>query len=105
MVSGDRMTALETLRRWYPRTLSFAFIDAPRIEIDDKDAAFRGDPIFAYSTWLSVLREHIDRIKPVLSRSGVAAVLTGDLEEPFARQLLAEAFGRGNYIGTVVWQR
>jgi len=105
IVCGDRLSALATLRRRYPRRVEFAFVDAPRIEIDDKAAAFRGDSTFAYSTWLTVLRAHLDALVPLMSRSGVIGMLTGDLEEPFARTLLSEAVGRDNYVGTIVWQR
>jgi DNA methylase/Putative Ig domain len=105
VIAGDRLAALGTLRRHYPRRVTFAYVDAPRIEIDDQAAAFKGDPTYAYSTWLSVLRAHIDAIVPLMSRTGVVALLTGDLEEPYARLLLADAIGRDNYVGTVVWQR
>jgi hypothetical protein len=105
VVAGDRLAALDTLRRRYPRKVKLAYLDTPRIEIDDQRAAFRGDPTYAYSTWLTVLRAHIDSLLPLMSRAGVVAMLTGDLEEPYARMLLADAVGRENYIGTVVWQR
>lgn len=105
VVAGDRIAALETLRRQFARRTAFAFLDVPRIEIDDREAAFRGDPTYAYSTWLSVLRAHVEALMPLMSRAGVVATLTGDLEEPFARMLLADVVGRDNYIGTVVWQR
>ena len=105
VVEGDRLAALSTLRRRYPRKVEFAYLDAPRIEIDDQKAAFRGDPTYAYSTWLTVLRAHIGALIPLMSRAGVVAMLTGDLEEPYARMLLADELGRENYIGTIVWQR
>ena len=105
VVEGDRLAALGTLRRRYPRKVEFAYLDAPRIEIDDQAAAFRGDPTYAYSTWLTVLRAHMVALIPLMSRAGVVAMLTGDLEEPYARMLLSDELGRENYIGTVVWQR
>jgi hypothetical protein len=105
VVAGDRLAALATLRRAYPRRVTFAYLDAPRIEIDDKTAAFRGDATYAYSNWLSVLRAHLNAVVPLMSRAGVVAMLTGDVEEPFARLLLGDALGRDNYVGTVVWQR
>src|SRR5207248_336358 len=88
VVSGDRLAALTTLRRAYPRKAFFAYFDVPRIEIDDKASAFRGDPTYAYSTWLSVLQAHLDAVIPLMNRAGVVAVLSGDLEEPYAREVL-----------------
>lgn len=105
VVSGDRLEALATLRRRYSRSVTFAYLDAPRIEIDDKIDAFKGDPTYAYSTWLSVLRAHLEGVRPLMHRAGVVAMLSGDLEEPYIRMVLADALGRENYIGTIVWQR
>jgi hypothetical protein len=105
VVSGERLAALSTLRRRFPRAVTFAYLDVPRIEIDDQTAAFRGDPTYAYSTWFSVLRAHLDAVLPLMSRAGVVAMLSGDIEEPYARLLLGDALGRDNYIGTIVWQR
>jgi len=104
-VAGDRLAALSTLRRRYPHSVQFAYLDVPRIEIDDRAAAFQGDPTYAYSTWLSVMRAHLGGITPLLARAGIVAIHTGDLEEPYARLLAAECLGRDNYVGTIVWQR
>src|SRR5262249_9489536 len=82
VVLGDRWGALATFRRWYPRRVTFASLDVQRIEIDDKVAAFRGDPTYAYSTWLTVVRAHLDRVVALMSRTGVIAMLSGDIEEP-----------------------
>jgi len=105
VVSGDRLAALTTLRRSYARSVTLAYLDIPRVEVDDQAAAFHGDAVFAYSTWLSVVRAHIDAVVPLVNRAGTIAVLAGDLEEPYVRMLLSEVVGRNNYIGTVVWQR
>lgn len=105
VIAGDRLAALSTLRRRYPRGVAFAYLDVPRIEIDDKATAFRGDPTYAYSTWMAVVRAHLEAVLPLMSRAGVVAILSGDVEEPYARLLLGGSLGRDNYIGTIVWQR
>jgi hypothetical protein len=105
VVSGDRTDALRALARGFPQGVRLAYLDVPRIEVDDQTTAFRGDPIYAYSTWLSVLRAHLLAIEPLVSRNGVVVIHTGDIEEPYARLVAEEIFARENRVATIVWQR
>src|SRR5262249_30090743 len=91
--------------RGFPQAVRLAYLDVPRIEVDDQTTAFRGDPIYAYSTWLSVLRAHLLAIEPLVSRNGVVVIHTGDIEEPYARLVAEEIFARENRVATIVWQR
>ena len=68
VIQGDRLTALDTLSRLYGRMIKLAYLDPPRIEIDDKTAAFQGDSPAQYSTWLSTIRAHLH----LLARLGFA---------------------------------
>lgn len=105
VLQGDRLIALETLSRHYGRTIKLAYLDPPRIEIDDKTAAFQGDTSARYTTWLSTIRAHLQALTPLLSRDGFVAIQVADAEEPYARLVADEVFGRDNHVGTVVWQR
>lgn len=105
VVSGDRTDALRTLSRGLPQAIRLAYLDVPRIEVDDQSAAFKGDPVFAYSTWLSVLRVHLQAVLPLVRRDGVVLVHVGDAEEPYARLVADELFGRESRVATIVWQR
>jgi hypothetical protein len=105
VLSGDRLEALNTLARGFPGGIKLAYLDTPRLEVDDKTAAFKGDATYTFSTWMTVLQVHLRALKPLLSHTGVVVVHTGDLEEPYARLLLDEEFDRDNRIATIVWQR
>jgi hypothetical protein len=105
VVTGDRIDSLHTLSRGLSQKVRLAYLDMPRIGVDDKVAAFRGDPTFAYSTWLSILRAHLEMLEPLLRRDGVVIIHTGDLEEPYARLVADEKFGPENRVATIVWQR
>jgi hypothetical protein len=105
VVSGPRLEALRTLSRAYLRAAKLIYLDLPRIDVDDQDASFRGDPTKTYSTWFSVLRAHLHAAAPLLSREGVLIIHVGDSEEPYARLIAEEAFGRENRVATIVWQR
>ena len=105
VVSGDRTDALHTLTRGLSQAIRLAYLDVPRIEVDDKEAAFKGDATFAYSTWLSVLRAHLEVVLPLVRRDGIVLIHVGDTEEPYARLVADELFGRENRVATIVWQR
>lgn len=105
IVQGDRLTALDTLSHLYGRMIKLAYLDPPRIEIDDKTAAFQGDSPARYSTWLSTIRAHLQALTPLMSRDGFIVIQVADAEEPYARLVADEVFGRDNQVGTIVWQR
>jgi hypothetical protein len=96
---------LDTASRYCPAQAKLIFLDVPRIEVDDKAAAFQGDSTYVYSTWLTMLRALISKSLPLLRRDGFLVIQAGDTEEPFMRLLLEELLGRENYVGTIVWQR
>jgi len=104
LIVGDRLAALRTLRRSIGQSVRLAYVDAPRIGIDNAAAAFRGDTPMIYSAWLSVLRTHLAAVEPLLARDGVVVIHVGEAEAAAAR-LLADELFRGQHIGTVVWQR
>jgi hypothetical protein len=105
IVVGDRLEALEALRRSLHHSARLAFVDLPRIVVDDKDAAFRAAGEDIYSTWMSVVRSQVAGVLPLLSQRGVIVVLTSDDEQAFARLICDELLGRDHHLATVVWQK
>jgi hypothetical protein len=103
-IVGDRLSALRTLVRSARRSVRLAYIDAPRIGIDNSDASFQGESVLLYSSWLSVIRLHLEAIEPMLRRDGVVVLHVGEREAGFARMVADELF-RGQHVGTIVWQR
>lgn len=103
-ISGDRVSCLRSLRPLLGQAFRLAYLDAPRIGVDDLEAAFRGDTNLVYSTWLSVMRTHLLAVEPLLARDGVVVIHVGENEAGAAR-LLADELFRGQHVGTVVWQR
>lgn len=104
LIRGQRIQALQTLGRSLGRFVRLAYLDLPRIGVDDAEAAFRGDPAVVYSTWLSVVRTHLMAMEPLMRRDGVVVLHTGDTEESYARVMANELF-REQHVGTIVWQR
>lgn len=105
VVEGDRLKAISVLKRMVPGQVKIVYADMPRIVLDDKTKAFQGESDRVWSTYLSVIREHLLSIKSLLARDGVVVVHSGDSEDGYARLVAAEIYGRQNQIGTIVWQR
>ena len=95
---------MRSMRPLIGRSVRLAYVDAPRIGVDDAGAAFRGETNLVYSTWLSVLRTHLVAVEPLLARDGVVVVHVGENEAGAAR-LLADELFRGQHVGTIIWQR
>jgi hypothetical protein len=105
VVSGDRLEVMNTLSRCVKRNIRLVYYDTPRLDVDDKAAAFKGDTTFKVTTWLVVLRSHVQAVLSMVSYEGVLVVHTGDAEEPYARLVLDELLDRENHVATIVWQR
>ena len=105
VLEGDKVETLDFLARTNARTFRLAYLDMPRINVDDKTSAFSGIRDQTYSTWLSVLKTTLERLKPLLSRQGVVVIHVGDDEEALARLVADDVLGRPNRVGSIVWQK
>src|SRR4051812_45461435 len=59
VVSGDRLSALSTLRKVIGPTARLIFADVPRIEGFDETRSFTAESGRTWGTWLSMVREHV----------------------------------------------
>ncbi len=105
VVTGDRLAVLATLSRTLPHGVKMVYADLPRVVLDDQTRVFRGTAEQTWSTFLSVVRAHMQALLPLLSRDAVVIAHVGDAEEPYVRLVLNEIFGPTNHVGTIVWQR
>lgn len=102
---GDRLAGLASISDGLVRSVRTVYLDVPRLDVDNKEAQFKGDESLFHSSWLTVVRAHVSAAIPLLRRDGFVIVECGDNEEPYVRLLLNELMGRENYVGTIVWQR
>lgn len=105
VIQGERLNAISVLRKHLPRIPKLIYLDLPRVEVDDKSRAFRGEGDALWSSYLCVAREHIRAASLLLARDGVLIAQCGDSEAPYVRLILEEVMGRDNNLGTVMWQR
>ncbi len=103
-ITGDRLSALRTLRHVCGRQVRLVYSDVPRLEGFDESRAFQAETGIAWNTWLSSLREYFRAVYSLLAEDGVLVVQAGHLEDSYAKIVLFEIFGHANYLGTIVWQ-
>ncbi|HEY9555785.1 MAG TPA: site-specific DNA-methyltransferase [Acidimicrobiales bacterium] len=63
------------------------------------------DDNLEHSVWLSMLRDRLVQLKPLLSTNGSIWVHLDDAEAHRARAVLDEVFGAENFVAEVVWQK
>lgn len=99
-VEGDRCDALRALEPLHATDVSMAYMDVPRIK------SFEARPKGAKnSIWMSMLRQTALSARPLLALDGVFVAQVDDASYHYARTILEEVFGPGNYVCTFVWQK
>lgn len=103
--SGDALRSLGTVPEWsqkYRGQVKLVYIDPPF----NTDQAFEhyADAL-EHSVWLTMMRDRIRDLKPLMAEDASIWVHLDDAEVHRMRVLLDEEFGADNFVGEVVWQK
>ncbi|HEY5528932.1 MAG TPA: site-specific DNA-methyltransferase, partial [Thermoleophilia bacterium] len=103
--SGDALRSLRTIPEYAAKYLG-------RVKLVYIDPPFNTSQTFEHyadqlehSIWLSMMRDRIRDIKPLLADDASVWVHLDDAEVHRMRVLLDEEFGPENFVATVVWQK
>lgn len=108
LITGDAMHALDALRvipeyaDKYLGKIKLCYIDPP---FNTGQAFDNYEDNIEHSIWLTMLRDRLTQIKPLMSDNGSIWVHLDDDEVHRCRVVLDEVMGAENFIGTVVWKR
>lgn len=108
LITGDAMHALDALSKIpeyadeYLGKVKLVYIDPPFNT--EKTFANYEDNI-EHSIWLTMLRDRLRQIKPLLREDGLIWVHLDDAEIHRCRLVMDEELGPQNYLGTVIWQK
>lgn len=108
LITGDAMHALDSLASIpefsdeFLGKIKMAYIDPP---FNTGQAFDHYDDNIENSIWLTMLRDRIRQILPLLSDQGSVWVHLDDAQIHRCRSVLDEEMGIGNFVGTVVWQK
>lgn len=101
LIQGDNLLALKALESDYAGKVKCIFIDPPY----NTGSAFEHyDDGIEHSLWLSLIRDRLEIIFRLLHDTGSLWVALDDNEAHYFKVLADEVFGRGNFIGNIVWQ-
>ncbi|WP_216364689.1 site-specific DNA-methyltransferase [Zafaria cholistanensis] len=103
--SGDALRALSAIPEWadqYRGKVKLAYIDPP---FNTEQAFEHYADQLEHSVWLTMMRDRIRNIKPLLSADASIWVHLDDAEVHRMRVLLDEEFGPDNFIATIAWQK
>ena len=107
LIRGDALNALTSLGE-LPEfadelvgTVRLAYLDPP---FNTQQSFLHYDDNLEHSVWLTMMRDRLVQIKRLLASDGSVWVHLDDSELAYAKVMLDELFGRGNFIATVVWQ-
>jgi len=108
LVRGDALNALRSLcelpefAREYVGKVKLAYLDPP---FNTQQAFEHYDDALEHSVWLTMMRDRLLQIRKLLSPDGSVWVHCDDSEQAYLKVMMDEVFGRGNFVGVVVWER
>lgn len=108
LITGDAMHVLDSLLKtpeWaekYLGQIKLVYIDPP---FNTGQAFEHYEDNIEHSIWLTMLRDRIRQIKPLLTEDGSVWVHLDDVQVHRCRVVMDEQFGAKGFVGTVVWQK
>lgn len=108
LITGDAMHALDALTKTpehaakYLGKAKLAYIDPP---FNTGQAFEHYEDNIEHSIWLTLLRDRIRQIKPLLAPEGSLWVHLDDMEVHRCRAVLDEELGEDAFVATIVWQK
>ncbi len=101
LIFGDNLLALKALEQEFTGKVKCVFIEPP---YNTGSAFAHYDDGLEHSIWLGLMRDRLEIIKRLLSDDGSLWITIDDNEAHYLKVLCDEVFGRGNFVGNIVWQ-
>lgn len=107
LIEGDALHALTALNRIaelakrYAGQVRLVYIDPP---FNTGQAFAHYDDNLEHSVWLSMLRDRLVQLKPLLAPNGSIWVHLDDAEVHRCRVVMDEVLGAGNFVAQVTWR-
>ncbi|MEQ5803375.1 site-specific DNA-methyltransferase [Halomonas sp. H10-9-1] len=108
LITGDAMHVLDALAKVpeyaekYLGKIRLVYIDPP---FNTEQTFLHYEDNIEHSIWLTMLRDRLRQIKPLLSNDGVIWVHLDDTEVHRCRAVMDEELGAECFLGTAIWQK
>jgi len=100
IVSGHRNSGMRVLTQCLPNQIQFLYFDFPRLlHFVPKIETLR------YSTWLTLVRSHLELSLPLLKDGGAIACHVDEEGGAYVQAILDEVLSPQNRVTTIVWQK
>lgn len=102
LIFGDNLLALKALEQEYTGKVKCVFIDPPY----NTGSAFEHyDDGVEHSLWLSMMKNRLQLLHPLLAKDGSIWITVDDNEAHYLKVLCDEIFGRQNFVANCIWQK
>lgn len=101
IIQGDNLDALKSLLPFYAGSVKCIFIDPP---YNTQKAFTHYDDGLEHSIWLNMMYPRLELLHEMLSEDGSIWITIDDREAHYLKVMCDEIFGRGNFVGNIVWQ-
>lgn len=108
LITGDALHVLDILAKVpeyaseYAGRIKLVYIDPP---FNTGQAFEHYEDNIEHSIWLTMMRDRLRQLKPLLSDDGSVWVHLDDAEVHRMRSVLDEELGEDNFVATIVWQK
>ena len=103
--SGDALRSLATVPEWkakYEGQVKLVYIDPP---FNTEQTFEHYADQLEHSVWLTMMRDRIRDMKPLLAKDASVWVHLDDAENHRMRLLMDEEFGPENFVAEIAWQK
>lgn len=102
LIHGDNLKVLTELAQEYPNSVSCAYLDPPYNNGETYQHYFDN---MGHDEWLSAISARLEQVKKLLREDGSVWISIDDSELHYLKVAADAIFGRGNFVGTIIWER
>jgi adenine-specific DNA-methyltransferase len=102
LIQGDNLEALKALLPFHAGRVKCIYIDPP---YNTRSAFEHYDDNLEHSQWLSMMYPRLELLRELLAEDGSIWVSIDDNEAHYLKVVMAEVFGRRNFLTTIIWQQ
>ena len=102
LLHGDNLEGLKALLPFYAGRVKCIYIDPP---YNTRSAFEHFDDNLEHTRWLAMMWPRLELLRDLLAEDGSIWIQLDDNEAHYARVMLDELMGRGNFIADVSWQK
>lgn len=100
LIKGNNLLALHTLKSRLAGRVKLIYIDPP---FNTGNDGFKYNDKFSHSAWLAFMKNRLEVARDLLADDGSIFVHLDHNESHYAKVLMDEVFGEGNFIDEIIW--